>query len=158
MNHSSTKYLVDTILEKIEEMRNSGIEEIRKHAETLLGPRTRLAFHDISEWDVVQDGCEAYILYLNEVQQDVLDPRVGAMPAKDVFPESIVSIREGAHGPELFVDEAPGERAKTSVITIILGPSHGKQVVFTWHPGEPAEPFDGTTIKPHTAVKLHNGE
>jgi len=42
-------------------------------------------------------------------------------------------------------------------MTVIIGEFGGEPAVFTWHPGAPLVPFDGTTITANTAVKLHNG-
>ncbi len=150
----------------------AGGENLRQHAETLLGPRQRGSTTsgglDQLDPDTIGDefqppegvgipGCR----YL-EFAAPGIDGRLGAVPLEEALAANLpVRVRNGKHGYELFVDRDPSEAAmpKTDTITVILGPHDTgdfPEVVWTWHPGKPL----GTLRAPmsaSTAVKLHNG-
>ena len=65
-----------------------------------------------------------------------------------------VRVRKGAHGPEFFIPGEPeglGGKVTTNV-WIILGPSDGGEVVWTWYPGRMTA---GTALDNH-AVKINS--
>ncbi len=110
---------IDDILDLLAQMEASPNEALRKHAETLQGPRSRgsttkaglavlagshVRFSELHAHAAVAEGCTAYLLDLTEVQQEVLDPRQGASPVDVVLPHYDMAVREEAHGPELFID------------------------------------------------------
>lgn len=146
-------------------MLDCGDEEIVAHAKTLVGARKRGSTticgiagiphkrRVFLEYSV--DGVDYYVCHGPE-----LEGTIGAIPLKEAWEKNLKpQLREGQHGPELFIDRAPEdcEVEKTDDIWIIVGEHHDRTVVFTWHPGMPLEPLS-KGILPTTAVKLHNGE
>jgi len=153
------------VLYLIDQGCKSDDDHLSRHAATLKGPRTRgsTTAKGLEDFDgnlvlsmvkhpAVDDDCFVYTITLPGISG-----RIEAMPFGEVYKSQEIKVRDGEHGPELFVD-APndGNGKPCETIYIILGKHEGETTVLTWHPGEPLAPFDNV-ITLHTAVKLHNG-
>jgi hypothetical protein len=144
--------------------------ELQQHAATLLAPRTRGSTTQLGLTALdpriplspcpeaaavhVAEGCVCFYVFAPQ-----LEGRLGAIPLKDALARGLpIKLRDGAHGPELYVDrleeEAPEEE---DAVYIILGEHHGKPAVFTWHPGPPLGTLQNG-LDEFTAVKTHKGE
>jgi len=141
-------------------------EALAKHAKTLIGPRTRgsttsnglgyiPSYRKLNKINhpLVTDA-DCYVIHAPE-----LNGRIEAVALEFAWKKNlVVNLREGAHGPELFVDQSQnGQSVPEDNIYIIVGKEGNEDADFTWHPGEPLLPLD-KGINPNTAVKLHNGE
>lgn len=161
--------LLRTIRGMIYEMVRSKDKELSEHGSSLLGPRRRgsttegalecfdgeLEFTEFFS-DAVSKGCRCFVKYIAAARG-----RLKAITLRTALDEGMeVHTREGAHGPELFVDVPPEECKGLSCnsIYVILGDHEGEEVVYTWHPGPPLKTYDKWTLTADTAVKLHNGE
>jgi len=115
--------------------------------------------------DEIEDGgpgyypaCRYFRLWAPE-----LNGRVGAVRFGDLTDEQAARLalrHVPEHGPELYLDQTTDAATmpQTDIITIILGPGKdGALVPYTWHPGTPLAPFDGTAPLADVGVKLHNG-
>lgn len=139
---------------------------IASHNQGLLGPRkrgstTKIGLEDLPadiplEWSCKSNGADVYIGYAEKLEGCLGADSLGQVLAKGL----LVSIRKGAHGPELYVNQSPNDvnLPEVSLFSVIVGDSEGVHTVFTWHPGYILSPFDGQTLTKDTAVKLHNGE
>jgi len=68
-----------------------------------------------------------------------------------------VLARQGAHGPELYVDQQVGEGQPATHLTFVVAGADNPDglepgALVTWYPGEPTALLD-----PNCGVKLHNG-
>ena len=158
---------VNDVVELIRSNMTCGDAELEKHAATLLGPRTRGSTTtkgledadpgcELEKLDSknLEPGCELFVAFLPEMHG-----MLGAVALEDaLFMNLPVSIRDGEHGKELFVDRDKQDVPNTpsSNIRIITGMHNGIPAVFTWHPGQILKPFCGI-LEADTAVKLHNG-
>lgn len=142
-------------------MAASDSEDLRKHALTLLGLRKTGSTTEIGLQDIpgdtpiqpyhsatVKPGCRAFHFKAE------MGARIGAVRMDEALDLNVeLRVREGVHGPEVFC-ELPGEGLETHDIVVILGPSDGTEVVYTWHPGFPLAPFGGVFWTADTAVKI----
>jgi len=148
------------------------IPALKRHAESLMGPRMRGSLTD-KGLSVLSDDVQ---LVEFTPADDVRDPkcryfgfhspelygRLGAIALEVALSRGwTVKSREGAHGLELFRDVTPEDCTMPRVddFVVILGPdtsSPDELVAFTWHPGEPLRSFKGE-LTARTAVKVHNG-
>ena len=142
----------------------SSNSELAAHAATLQGPRTRGSTTKIGLGDVdpgtklrlvsIKDGVRVFRGHCEE-----LGGQLGACKLAVALEEGLpVKIRDGAHGPELYIDRPVEEASMDDVnsFSVIVGEFGGETAVFTWHPGNPMTPFKGV-LQADTAVKLHNG-
>ena len=161
---------IGDIVKLVDRMAQSGSEELRKHAATLVGARTRGSTTQIGLSDIRLD--QTIELFVSDaVSQDCvcfsaavtgLGGIVKATTLKDALEYGYdVELRNGDHGYELFIDQEDGEGfgIGTNIAYFIIGESEGQDALFTWHPGEPLEPLSGQwgPFRDTTAVKLHNG-
>lgn len=170
---------IGDVLDLIARMQESSNAELQQHAATLVGPRTRgsTTTHGLDALprdrrledvtlrltDKVRiPGCRYYRCEAGE-----LNPCLGAIAynvALELFPPDKIKQRDGAHGPELYLDlDALLENLRVTDICIILGPPGEYEdfddgVIYTWHPGSPLACFKAGE-EPHelTGVKLHAG-
>lgn len=173
------KTIFDVLL-LIHQMRTCSIEELQKHAQTLIGRRTRGSITDFGVDHLPADrklvefthcilpevtipGCRYFSLYASE-----LNPVALAIPYREVreIDRDDIKRRPSPHEPkedELYFDRPLAEVAgePTDYLTIILGPPGGypgftNGVIWTWHPGMPLATLPkGEAPNEYTAVKLH---
>jgi len=85
-------------------------------------------------------GCQYFMISNNGVYPNAKERMTSFGEVKDR--QHLLSLREGAHGKEL-VFEGEFEEKTADVITVIIGPDDdGENIVYTWHPGRVAPPFD----------------
>jgi len=158
------------ILNLIQQMQSCGNKDTASYAVTLLGPRKRGSTTEYGLDKIKPDrevypieGDKAECVYLG-MEAPELKGTLGAITVEECLEQGkLVKIRNGAHGPELYLD-VPPERADhppAPHVTFILGPSKETECgwsLWTWHPGDPMPAFDGTTIQWNHAVKTHNGK
>jgi len=175
---------ISQVLQRIYEMQ--AIPELRGHAQSLLGPRTRgstttwgledvdkmrpaknwaissMAFEVTMPEEVSLPGCRYFCFTAPE-----LIGKLGAKPLSVVLSgthANNVKVRNGAHGYELFIDRSREEwegqgKSETCDNYIVIGPDETgnfPEVVYTWHPGRPLAPAS-KGLTDSTAVKEHNG-
>lgn len=123
-----------------------------------------------TDMSVLSPGCAAWVFYLPldakftaKLGATSLFNALGRQQAECLMSNDPavlrgVAIRQGAHGPELYIDSTrPLEMPESREITVIVGTANGREAIFTWHPGLPLKPFDGVNLDAMTAVKTHNG-
>jgi hypothetical protein len=138
--------------------------QLRAHAETLFGPRTRgsttsIALMDVPDWVPLEEvenhpdvnpGC--FLFRFSHEVGGVL----GALPFSHLYCRGAeIKVQQGAHGLELVTEKRDwqSESVKCNQIYVICGHHAGEFAVFTWHPGEPLGTLD-KGICARTAVKL----
>jgi len=148
------------------------VEALAGHAATLVGPRTRgsttAAGLDCLPPDTLGEeftpeagaipGCRYFAFGVTPDSE--LDPRKGAVSLLEALELRLpVCVRQGAHGPELYVDRELKDLPTTDTVTVILGPDETgsmEEVVWTWHPGPPLGSCS-RGLNDFTGVKIHNG-
>jgi hypothetical protein len=167
-------WTVKRIVDLIAAMCAAADARVAEHAKSLLGPRTRgsttdrgldelpdLALDDVTDallTTVRKPGCR----YLQQIVPG-MGGMLGALPYGQVSP-ILVRRRQGAHGPELYLDPPLAAAVPSELLTVILGPpgeypEFADGIVYTWHPGEPLDFLKDETSQPnpYTAVKTHAG-
>ena len=136
--------------------------ELRIHAESMLGKRSRGSTTELSlkelgcdqglEHMYHENGCDYYLMY-----SDNIGGKIGTRPLGELLAEGkTVSIRNGEHGEELYLDNDSRELVPTNIVCFIVGKQGEETALFTWHPGYPLDPYTGKLHK-NVGVKLHNG-
>jgi hypothetical protein len=97
------------------------------------------------EGQYVTPGCECYVAMAPQ-----LHGQLGAIVLRDAVNQGIqVQVRQGAHGPELYMSVPARTRRQQQEdrIYIILGPHQAVKynIVYTWHPGRPLPPLNAET-------------
>ena len=158
---------VQDILDLLEANLASDKEELRKHAATLVGPRTRGSTTEHGLEKLPEDrklshaysphiagGCDGY-----KVDGPELKGKVGAIPFGDAQDLGTIKVREGDHGLELFLTPSTLVRSDfadsfdADEIYFIIGDFEGETALFTWHPGPPLGRLEDG-INTVTRVKL----
>lgn len=163
---------LNQVVDLIGGMLNSGNADLIKHAQTLLGPRTRgsVTSKSLDQMNPTIEmvefqppkgagipGCRYF-----QAEMQGIGGHMGAMSLKKALENGLqVSCRCGKHGYELFVDRGPEGvvMLPTDTVTVVLGPDETgtmPEVVWTWHPG-PVLASSRNGLADETAVKIHNG-
>ena len=148
------------------------IPALAGHASSLEGPRTRgsttefgldildpeTEFEDFTPMPSdAAPGCKYY-----RCQAPSLKGKMGAIPIGSLLSDnllSLVRVRKGVHGYELYMDtpQAEAMNCESNTLTVILGPDETgalPEIVWTWHPGKI---LGRCQITDSTAIKTHNG-
>jgi hypothetical protein len=138
------------------------------YADTLRGPRTRgsttgkgleaLPEDFVARECYYQDDAGKGVVILRG-ETDALEGQLGVVSLKQALTDGYpVSVREGDHGLELFIDQDDVDLIRTNVLTFLVSNEDHDEVpagcLITWYPGESAPKLQLTGRE---AVKLHNG-
>ena len=77
--------------------------------------------------------------------------RVGILELRDLHPTTVVTLQDrketGFIEAELFVPRIENvHKPLVGFTTLVIGPDHGKTVVYTFHPGDPVAPSNVTSF------------